>query len=296
MTTRRRKSGIIAIAGVFVLIASIVSACGQTTGAGEQSALERAKAEGKIVVGFANENPYAYETPDGQLTGEAVEVARAIFQEMGIDEMEGKLVDFGSLISGLQAKQFDAVTAGMFINPDRCKSVAFADPEYRVGEALGVKTGNPKNLHSYEDIAADPSVKVGVMVGAVEIDYMKAAGVADDQIVILNDQPAVIAEFNAGRVDAVTMTGPSLQAFLNSDQAQGIERVADFKQPVVDGKEVWGYGATAFRIEDEDFRAAFNEGLQKLKDSGKLLEILTEFGFTETELPGDVTAEQLCGA
>lgn len=278
-----------------VVMVAVLSACSQTASTGAQSTLEKAKAEGKIVVGFANENPYAYETADGQLTGEAVEVARAIFKEIGIEEMEGKLVDFGSLISGLQAKQFDAITAGMFVNPDRCKQVAFADPEYRVGEALGVKPGNPKNLHSFEDVAADPSVKVGVMVGAIEIEYMKAAGVADNQIEILNDQPAVIAALKADRVDAIAMTGPSLQAFLDSDQAKDIERVMDFKQPVVDGKEVWGYGATAFRLGDEEFQQAFNAELKKLKDSGKLLEIISEFGFTEAELPGDVTAAQLCG-
>lgn len=291
MRTYKRWVLLLGLVSVF-----LISSCGQTAGTtDEESTLERLQREGKIVVGFANENPYAFETADGQLTGEAVEVARAIFQEMGIQEMEGKLVDFSSLISGLQAKQFDAVTAGMFIDPNRCQQVAFANPEYRVGEALGVPEGNPKNLHSYEDIAADPSLKVGVMVGAVEIDYMKAAGIQDDQMEILNDQPAVVAALSTGRVDAVTMTGPSLQAFLDSGEASGIERVDDFKQPVVDGEEVWGYGATAFRFEDEDLRKAFNEGLQKLKDDGRLLEILSQFGFTEEELPGEVTAAQLCG-
>lgn len=281
-----------------IALATTLAACGQTasTGAGgePQSTLERAKAEGKIVVGFANENPYAFETAEGELTGEAVEVARAIFAELGIEEMEGRLVDFGSLISGLQAQQFDAITAGMFVNPDRCQQVAFANPEYRVGEALGVKPGNPENLHSYEDIAANSDLKVGVMVGAIEIEYLKAAGVADDQIQIFDKQPDVIAALQAGRVDAVTMTGPSLQAFL-ADGNETFERVEDFKQPVVDGEEVWGYGATAFRLGDEDFQQAFSEELAKLQESGRLLEIISEFGFTEAELPGDVTAAQLCG-
>ncbi|WP_274364076.1 ectoine/hydroxyectoine ABC transporter substrate-binding protein EhuB [Paenibacillus thermotolerans] len=291
---------LLSIAAVLVL-----SACGQTAsndvsqgasdskGGGEETTLEKAKRTGKVVIGFANENPYAFQTEDGELTGEAVEVARAVFKEMGIEQMEGKLVDFGSLIPGLKAKQFDTITAGMFINPERGKEVLFANPEYRVGEALGVQPGNPKNLHSYEDIAADASITVAVMVGAIEIDYMKQLGVKDDQIKIYNDQTQVISALGSKRVDAVTMTGPSLQAFINSGQTDKIERVADFKQPVIDGKEVWGYGATAFRLEDADFQQAFNEGLQKLKDEGKLLDIISPFGFTETELPGDVTAAEL---
>jgi len=94
-------------------------------------------------------------------------------------------------------------------------------------------------------------------------------------------------------VHAVTMTGPSIQAVLDSAKDDGIERVMDFTQPEIDGKSVRGYGAAAFRKEDDAFREAFNAELEKLKESGELLEILKTFGFTEQELPGDTTAEQL---
>ena len=36
-----------------------------------QTTLERAKADGYIRVGFANEAPFGFATPDGKLTGEA---------------------------------------------------------------------------------------------------------------------------------------------------------------------------------------------------------------------------------
>ncbi|MCB0214057.1 MAG: hypothetical protein KDJ52_32265, partial [Anaerolineae bacterium] len=50
-----------------------------------ESTLARIQSEGVVRVGFANENPYAFAKPDGTLSGEAVEVARAVFAEMGID-------------------------------------------------------------------------------------------------------------------------------------------------------------------------------------------------------------------
>lgn len=53
--------------------------------------------------------------------------------------MKGELTEFGSLIGGLQAKRFDLITAGMFVNPKRCEAVLFADPEYSIGEAIAVK-------------------------------------------------------------------------------------------------------------------------------------------------------------
>jgi polar amino acid transport system substrate-binding protein len=281
-------------------LALTISACGSSTATtnekskdSQQSTLQRIKQAGVVTVGFANEKPYAYATPDGKLTGEAVEVARTALKRMGINEVNGVLTEFGSLIPGLKAKRFDMITAGMYIKPERCKEAAFANPEYSIGEALAVKSGNPLNLHSYENIKANPKARVGVMGGAIEADYLKKLGVPENQLVIVPDQPSAIAALLANRVDAITMTGPSLQAMLETS-GPGIDRVMNFTQPVIDGKETKGYGATAFRKDDNEFREAFNQELQKMKDNGELLKILKQFEFTEQELPGNVKAEDVC--
>jgi polar amino acid transport system substrate-binding protein len=259
----------------------------------KETSFEKVKRQGYVTVGFANEKPYAYATPDGKLTGEAVEVARTILKKLGINQMDGVLTEFGSLIPGLKAQRFDIITAGMFINPERSKEVAFANPEYSIGEALAVKKGNPLKLHSYKDISANSKAKVAVMVGAIEKEYLTKSGVPEGQIVTVNDQPSAISALQAGRADAITMTGPALQSVLESAKDAGLERVMDFEQPVIDGKSMRGYGAAAFRPDDNDFREAYNQELEKMKSSGELLTILKSFGFTEQELPGDMKAEQL---
>jgi polar amino acid transport system substrate-binding protein len=262
--------------------------------AGEEGTLARARQQGYITVGFANEKPFAYKTPDGQVTGEAVETARAAFAAMGIKEVRGVLTEFGSLVPGLKAGRFDAVTAGMFIKPERCVQVAFANPEYKIGEALAVASGNPLNLRSYKDIAANNQAKVAVMGGSVEQGYLTKSGVPLDRLVIVPDQPAALAALKAGRANSITMTGPALQALLSDNQITGIDRVKDFVQPEIDGKSVAGYGATAFRKGDDAFRQMFNQELAKLQQSGQLLKTIEPFGFTASELPGDATSEQIC--
>jgi polar amino acid transport system substrate-binding protein len=259
----------------------------------QETSYEKVKRQGYVTVGFANEKPYAYATPDGKLTGEAVEVARTILKKLSINQMDGVLTEFGSLIPGLKAKRFDIITAGMFINPERSKEVAFANPEYSIGEALAVKKGNPLKLHSYKDVSTNSDAKVAVMVGAIEKEYLTKSGVPSGQIITVPDQPSAISALQAGRADAITMTGPSLQSVLESAKDAGLERVMDFEQPVIDGKSMKGYGAAAFRIDDKDFREAYNRELEKMKNSGELLTILKSFGFTEQELPGDMKAEQL---
>lgn len=262
----------------------------------DNGALEKMKAQGYATVGFANENPYAYKTADGKLTGEAVEIARVVLKRLGINEIRGELTEFSSLIAGMQAKRFDLITAGMFVNPERCQAVLFANPEYSIGEGIAVQSGNPLKLTSYKSIADNPKAKVAVMAGAIEIGYLKSSGVPDNQMVVVPDQDAAMSALQSGRADAITMTGPALQSRLKSAGDGKMERVMDFEQPLVDGKSVRGYGATAFRMEDTLLRDAYNAELDKMKASGELLEILQKFGFTEQELPGDATAAGLCGS
>lgn len=275
------------------LIALLTAALAFVAAGFAQSTLEQAREQGFIRVGFANEVPYAYANPDGTLTGEAVEVARAVFQELGIAEMDGVLTEFGSLIPGLQAGRFDVITAGMYVTPTRCEQVAFADPEYQIGEGIVVPEGNPMGITSYDDIVANPEIRVGTGAGWLEYDYMVAMGVAENQIVTFPDAPSGMAGLQADRIDV--FTGTSLTMREISGRTNGVEFVEDFAQPVIDGETVISYGAAAFRIADADFRDAYNEVLNGLKADGRLATIVGPFGFGATELPGAMTSAEFCG-
>ena len=260
-----------------------------------ETTFERVKREGVIRVGFANENPFAYAQPDGKLTGEGVEVARVIFERLGIPEMEGVLAEFGALIPGLQAGRFDAITAGMYIKPERCEQALFADPDYKVGGGLIVPKGNPLNLHSYEDIAANPDVKVGTGAGYFEEQYMMAVGVKEEQIVLFPDNPSGVAGMQAGQIDAFTATAIGLAQTLGVTNDPNLELALPFTDPVIDGKPITGYSGTAFRMEDLDLRNAFSAEVHKIEEEGLLLKIYEPFpGFGEHTLPGGALVTESC--
>src|SRR4051812_29817402 len=79
-----------------------------------QGVLTRAREEKTIRIGFANEAPYAFASPEGKLVGIMPDVIGAILRDLGIPNMEGVLTDFGGLIPGLLAGRFDILGAGLY--------------------------------------------------------------------------------------------------------------------------------------------------------------------------------------
>lgn len=278
-----------------IALALVLSVAGAGVGVAEaNSLLQEAQKRGFVFVGFANEAPYAYATPEGTLTGVSVEVARAVLKKLGIDEMYGVLVPFAALIPGLQAGRFDMVTAGMSIRPERCLQVAFADPDITYGTALAVKTGNPLGLYSYDDIVANPNVRVAVVAGGEEPPMLRAYGIRENQMVVVPDNPSMVDALRAGRVDAAAGTYLSLKVILDAlGNPPDVEIENDFQRPIIDGNVWQSYGAVAFRKGDDEFREAFNAALKELKESGALVPIVEQFGWRASDIPFE-TADQIC--
>lgn len=253
------------------------------------STLERARQDGFIRVGFANEAPFGFATPEGKLTGEAPEVAKAVLKAIGIPQVDGVLTEFGSLIPGLKAKRFDIIAAGMFITPKRCAEIAFSDPSYGIGQAMLVKAGNPKKIVDYGSIVANKDLKLAVMAGAVEAGYAKDAGVPQVQLVVLPDQSSLLAAVQAGRADAAALTALSIGNM--AKKGEGVESTKPFGE--VAGKSVKGHGGFGFRKEDKELYKAFNDQLKKFIGTPEHIALVEPFGFGKDYLPNK-TMEQLC--
>jgi len=144
------------------------------TSAYAETTLQRAQREGVLRIGFANEPPWGFMKPDGTLTGESPEILKALAGSLGVKRIEGVLVEFGSLIPGLQAQRFDVIATALYIRPARCTQVAFTNPTVAVGMGLLVQKGNPLGLHSYEDIAHKGAARIALVTGMTPVSRMTA--------------------------------------------------------------------------------------------------------------------------
>ncbi|TPI48115.1 ectoine/hydroxyectoine ABC transporter substrate-binding protein EhuB [Mesorhizobium sp. B2-9-1] len=284
MTIRISRRTALGLGAGLVMLSSTAAALADTT-------LERAKKDGYIRVGFANEAPFGYATPDGKLTGEAPEVAKAVLAKMGIKQVDGVLTEFGSLIPGLKAGRFDIIAAGMFINPKRCAEINFSEPSYGIGAAMLVQKGNPKQVKDFSTFKDNSSLKLAVMAGAVEGAEAKDAGVSQGQLVVLPDQSSLVAAVQSGRADAAALTALSIAEM--AKKADGVESTKPFGE--VNGKSVKGHGGFGFRKEDTDLQKAFNAELKKFIGSPEHVALVEPFGFGKDYLPNKTTAELCAG-
>ncbi|ANI12468.1 ectoine/hydroxyectoine ABC transporter substrate-binding protein EhuB [Pseudomonas citronellolis] len=253
-----------------------------------ETTLERIQSTGTVRIGYANEAPFAYTETSGKVTGESPEIATKVFTAMGVKKVEPVLTEWGALIPGLRAGRFDVIAAGMYITPPRCQQVIFTDPHYQIPDTLLVKRGNPKNLHSYADVAKNPDVRLAIMSGTAELGYARAEGVSDEQIVQVPDTTAQLQAVRAGRADASVGTALTMKG-LAAKGGDSVEAIADFK----DDPAHIGYGALAFRPEDKDLRDAVNQQLKKWLGSDEHLQTVKPFGFDKSNLT-DKSAAELC--
>jgi len=146
-------------------------------------------------------------------------------------------------------------------------------------------------------IFADANSRVadlGVVAGAVELSYARAVGVPDERIAILPDAPSAVAAVEAGRIDAYAGTSLTINDIMRKIGEGRLERAEPFTDPLIEGRTVIGYGAFGIRKENKDLLDEFNRHLADFIGSEAHIRLVEPFGFTESELPGDATAERLC--
>lgn len=294
----RTRTKMLALAGVAALMSVGLAACGSDEGgsSGDSGAEGNLPPKDETInIGIANEQPYGYMGDDGEATGFSPDITRRVLNEMGYENLEFSVVEFGQLISGINSGQFDLVAAGMYLNPERSKQVLFTDPNYCIPEGLAVAAGNPKNIEDYSTFRENSDLTLAVASGTVEVGYAELAGVPKDQVKTYSGIDQMYNALEAGEVDAVTGTAPTVQGQV--DGRQGVEAVEPFyPEAAPDSEEeiVQPCGGVAFNLEDQAFRDAFNEELNKLKENGTTKDIITSypgFGPENVEQANKLTAD-----
>jgi polar amino acid transport system substrate-binding protein len=278
-------AGTAGVAAAAILAAFVASG----SSVADENKLEELKAQGFARVAIANEPPFTAVGADGKVSGAAPDVARVIFQKLGVPEIVASISEYGAMIPGLQAGRHDVVTAGLFMKPERCAAVAYSEPVLCDAEAFLLKKGNPKGFQSFADIAKDPTGTIGAPGGGTEEKLALEAGVPRERVIVVPDGQSGLKMLQDGCIDVYSLPVLSINDLASKANDPNLEVVAP-----VQGAPVYCDGA-AFRKGDEALRDAYDVELAKMKESGEFAKIIEPYGFSAAAAMS-TSREKLCAA
>ena len=252
------------------------------------SILDRVDSGESIRLGFATEIPWAYPGENQEPLGFVNAITLGILETMGYTDIEPVVTEWGGLIPGLKAQRFDIITGGMYILNSRCQNVNFSEPIGVFGECFIVPKGNPKGIENYQDIKEKDALLV-TGSGYSTIENAKKEGVPESNIMTVPGNTEILAAVKSGRADAGGVTYFSA-VHLSEESGGAVEPTDPTKNP----EWTFNWVGIGFRKSDTDFLAAFNKALDEYLGTEEMMEAVAEYGYTKTQLPGDVSTEYVC--
>ena len=249
--------------------------------------LDQLKEQGFARIAIANEPPWTMVTTGGEVSGAAPDLARAVMNKMGVEDIVASVSEYGAMIPGVQARRFDMVAAGLFIKPERCEAVLFSQPDLCDAESFMIKAGNPLNLKSFADVASS-GAKIGVVGGGTEEKLAIEAGVDRANIVVVPDPQSGAKLLQDGRIDVYALPVLSISDLLKKAKDPSLAMFAP-----VENTPIFCAGV-AFRKQDGALRDAYDVALAEMKASGEFAAIIEPYGYS-ADAAMQQTRENLCG-
>lgn len=204
--------------------------------------------------------PFAMVTPEGELAGFDVDIARALCAAAGF-ECEIVSHSFDGLIPGLDARKFDAIVASMAITEERRKHVDFTEKYYVSPGRFVARQGAGIEI-SPTGLAG----KVACVQGAsIHENYLRDS-FPDIETRIYGTQQEAVLDLIAGRCDVLLGEALSLgKDLLETPEGTGFAYVG----PSISDPRWYGEGAgIAVRKGDSELVALFNEAIRKIRADG----------------------------
>ena len=206
-----------------------------------------------------------YKEGTQEATGVDVDLATALAEELGV-KVEFVNTGFDGIIGALQAERFDVIMSSMTITEERQQEIDFI-PYFTAGTGILVKVDNPDNIQTIADLCGKT---VAVQVGTIQVDMLNAQNEQCTEKISINtfDQnPLAVEQLRLDRADAVLADYPV--AIYDASAAE--------LEVTGNAFESAPYGI-GLRKSSPELKAAIEEALRAIMDSGKYKQVLDEWG------------------
>jgi len=164
---------------------------------------------------------------DGKLVGYDIDLGEELAKRMGVKAKWTK-IEFRGIIAGLVSKRVDMLVTAMAYTPERAERLTFSEPYFMTGVAAAYKP--EMKVTSAADLAGK---KIGVQIGTSGERYVRK-NLADKVAAIQTYDEFLLAirDLEAGRVDAVVNTGPTI-AFNVKQRGNKLGVTANFDSRII---------------------------------------------------------------
>ena len=235
-----------------------LAACGSKKEETESKEESGKESDTLVMATNAEFPPYEYYEGD-EVVGIDAEIAQAIAEELG---MTLKIEDmaFDSIIPAVTSGKADFGAAGMTVTEDRKKNVDFTDTYATATQVIIVKEDS--DIAGPDDLVGK---KIGVQLGTTGDIY--AGDIEDAEVEQYNKGFEAVQALTQGKIDAVVIDGEPAKEFVA--QAEGLK--------ILDEAFTEEEYAIAVAKGNDDLREKINDALAKLKESGKIDEIVAKY-------------------
>lgn len=251
------KRGVRFIAlGVLLALSMFLTACG-TNGGGSADAGEKV-----YVVGTdATYAPMEFMDDKGNIVGIDIEIVDAIAEAAGI-KVEYKNYGWEPLFSAVKNDEVDFAVSSITITEDRQKEFDFTEPYFIANQLILVPEDSP--IESFEDLK---DKKVAVQINTTGHEVVKGLlGNSSANILAPESMPLAIQEMIIGNADAAVGDNFVLLDYQKNNPDVKLKTIND------DSFEKEYYGLMV-KKGNEELVEILNEGIKKIKESGKLEEL-----------------------
>ena len=243
-----------------------LTACGSGDTPSSEGAdlLQQIQEKGTLTVAMEGTwAPWTYHDEDDNLVGFDVEVAQKIAGKLGVEVtfVEG---EWDGLFAGLDSGRYDMVVNGVEITDERAEKYDFSEPYGYIRTALIVSSDN-EEIKTFEDL--DGKTTTNSMAST----YMTLAESYGATVTPVDSLDQTLDLVIAGRVDATLNAEVSFYDYMSVHPDAPVKVVALTEDashvsiPIRKGEET------------ASFKAAVDQAIKELKESGELGEISVKY-------------------
>lgn len=258
------------LASIFLVACGSSSDDSDSTDTGNTETTESNETEGsddsgektKLVAGTeATYAPMEYIDSSGEIVGIDIDFVKALAEEIGV-EVEFQNIGWDPLFPAVKNGEIDFAVSSITITEKRQEEYDFTDPYYVANQLILVPEDS--DISSFEDLA-DKTVAVQISTTGHE-KVKELLGETSEKIVATDNLPLAIGEMINGNADAVVGDNAPVIEYMKSNPNVKLKTIED------DSFEKEYYGLM-LRKGNTELLEKLNEGIKKLKESGKLQEI-----------------------